>query len=875
MKHARFPRYLVTGLALVLLSHAPIWGGITESFESAEPSLRVIDQDCWYRLEEQSRTSAQAHGGNASEHVRVAAGPGTRVLVGQRVPAARVIEELAPELWIRSDRAGLQMMARVVLPRAIDPRTGRPVVAYVTGDTYQDVHTWRQLRIEKFSKRLAEQVRILRQKHKRLRIDPLEAYVDYLAVNVHPGQGVINVWFDDLAISGYAEAPATLISADGGSPQPANSRAELHPSTLPDLVRTQVPVRVQGSTVMARGRPFFARMIEHNGESFSWLHSLGFNVVKLAATPSAAELHEAATLGLWIVAPPPAGHTNTDAHGNVLAWDLGSHLAGLDVPAIREIAARLRTDARCPAIVGSGHRDFAALAFELDLLIHDRPALGSSFELAEQERWLRSRSQLTRNQQPFWVGIATEVAAEHAEQLELFGHTDSALVPQLEQIRLMAFQAIAAGARGLYFRSHSRLDGGDESARIRTAMLQSLNHELVVIEPWAAAGRDAGQVESSDPRVVAHLLQTDRARLLIALQHAAQQQFVVGPVAEKRHVSFFVNGIPITDQMYRFDQHRLEPLRAAGGNQSFACDDVGLVTLALLTQDPLAVNHLNRTLAQSREATARLRQDVAQFMLTETQGIVRQIDTTGNRVHQASQWLLEADQLLRRSDQLLTSGDSGGAYQFTSQANNHVRRVRQKYWEQAVIVFPSPISSPLCTTFSTLSTHYRLASRGARWGGNSLAAGQCEDLQHLLQSGWQQHRDANPRITAKVELSGADNHEGRTAMRLTASESQPGDAVEGWPLRIVTAPVSVRRGQMVRINGWARIPRAITGSFDGLMIFDSSAGPALAERIQHTRGWQEFTLYRAARRDGPLTVTFALTGLGEVWLDDISIAVAE
>ncbi|MDP6059925.1 MAG: hypothetical protein QGH33_13585, partial [Pirellulaceae bacterium] len=177
MKHARFPTHFLAGLALSLLWQTPIWGGITESFESAEPSLRVIDQDCWYRLEEQARTSVQVHGGNASEYVRIAAGPGTRVIIGQRVPAARVIEELAPELWIRSDRAGLQMMARVVLPRTVDPRTGRPIVAYVIGDIYQDVHSWRQLRIDGFSKRLADHVRILRQKHKRLRIDPQEAYV--------------------------------------------------------------------------------------------------------------------------------------------------------------------------------------------------------------------------------------------------------------------------------------------------------------------------------------------------------------------------------------------------------------------------------------------------------------------------------------------------------------------------------------------------------------------------------------------------------------------------------------------------------------------------------------------------------------------------
>ncbi len=876
MKHARLHHRLLIGLLLVLSWQGSLRAAISEPFESAEPTLQVIDQDAAFRLEEQARTSTHVHGGNAAEYVRLAAAPGTKVVLAQPIPAARVIDEFAPELWVRADRVGLQMVARVVLPRSVDPRTGRPVLAYVGGDLYQEADTWRQLRIDKFSKRLAEQVRILRQKNKDLRIDPLEAYVDYIGVNVHPGQGVINVWFDDLSIAGYAEAPPmTVAAADRQPAPPGGTPADLQASRLPDIVRTQVPVRVQGTTVMVGGRPFFARIIEHNGESFSWLQSLGFNAVKLAATPTAAELREADTLGLWLIAPPPPTGAEAVASDRVLAWDLGSRLSALDVPAVHQLAARLRANPRCPAIVGSGERDIAALAYELDVLLHDRPSLGTSAELAERAAWLTTRRRLARSQQPFWVGLATEIADEQVEQLALFGYADAAPLPQFEQLRLLAYQAIAAGARGLCYRSHSRLDQRDEAARIRTAMVRALNAELAAIVPWAAAGQPAGRVETSDPRVVAHVLKTDRARLLIAIQQAAQQQFVVGPVPDQRRVSFYLQGVPITDQVFRFERGQLEPLRAAGGNRSFSSEDVDLVTLALLTHDHLAVNHLNRELNNRREASARLQLEIAQAALSETQHVVRQIDAAGHRVHQATQWLLDAEQLLRRSEQLQTRGDPAGAYRFTSQANNRLRRVRQKYWEQAAMVFPSPISSPLCTTFATLPRHYELAARGAQWSGNVLAAGQCEDLNHLVQSGWHQYRESEPQIEAKVEFSGADTHGGRSALHLTARRTVSGEPVDGWPIRIVSAPVSARRGQLVRINGWAKVPEQVSGSQDGLMIYETSGGPALAERIPKTRGWQEFTLYRTADRDGPLTVTFALTGLGEAWLDDVTVALAD
>ena len=37
------------------------------------------------------------------------------------------------------------------------------------------------------------------------------------------------------------------------------------------------------------------------------------------------------------------------------------------------------------------------------------------------------------------------------------------------------------------------------------------------------------------------------------------------------------------------------------------------------------------------------------------------------------------------------------------------------------------------------------------------------------------------------------------------------------------------------------------------------------------QNWQEFTLYRIAPQPGQLTVTIALTGLGECWLDDVTV----
>jgi hypothetical protein len=79
----------------------------------------------------------------------------------------------------------------------------------------------------------------------------------------------------------------------------------------------------------------------------------------------------------------------------------------------------------------------------------------------------------------------------------------------------------------------------------------------------------------------------------------------------------------------------------------------------------------------------------------------------------------------------------------------------------------------------------------------------------------------------------------------------------------------------VRIHGFVKVPQTIVGSRDGVMVFDSLGGPSLAHRIRETGGWREVALYRAAPQDAQLTITFALSGIGEAWLDEVAVTLLE
>jgi hypothetical protein len=63
----------------------------------------------------------------------------------------------------------------------------------------------------------------------------------------------------------------------------------------------------------------------------------------------------------------------------------------------------------------------------------------------------------------------------------------------------------------------------------------------------------------------------------------------------------------------------------------------------------------------------------------------------------------------------------------------------------------------------------------------------------------------------------------------------------------------------------------LRGTYGSLLIYCNFAGSALAESVVHAPDWREFTLYRAIPHDGELSITFALAGIGEALIDDVSI----
>ena len=775
-------------------------------------------------------------------------------------------------MWVKSDRTGPQIMARVVLPRCVDPKTGAPMTALIHGNSYARAGTWQQLRIDDVPKAVAGAARMLRLETE-VAVDTREAYIDEVLLNIYGGPGTTNVWIDDLDVAGFVAAgPVTAVA----STPVGRGVAPKHEAPK---------IRMALTTLTIDDRAVFPRIIQYQGEPLSLIRSLGFNGIWLPSPPSAEILGEARKEDLWIVCPPPIENgaggrrrvASTAGYDRVLAWDLGRATSLEQVIQLRDLATELSNvdrDAGRPIVCApeAGTRTASRFA---DALIFGRDPLCGGLELTEYGTWLRERPRLARPGKAFWTTVQTEVPRPLLEQWTASGAAWSE-PPALdgEQIRLSAYTAIAAGSKGLLFKSTMRLDSTDAVNRVRAAALGLLNLELDLIRPWVSGGSYGGSVKSSDPEIAGAVLNTKRAWLVVPLWVGEGAQCVPGQAATQV-VSFVVPGVPEASSAYLLTPGGLQPVKHKRdlGGVRVTVENFALSSLILLTQDPLAISSLSKRVAAITPRAAELHRELTALKLRSveiTQGRMPNDPTTEQLIQQGRHYL-------QACDQALAARDYRSARMQAERASRPLRLVEKEGWRKAIASVGSPVVTPASACYSTLPWHWAWVNEvhGATSGPNLLAGGDFEDLQAMQAVGWRHFQCGDNTVYARTQLTEESRHGGRLGCRLSAVPSQPEEApavIETPPVWITTPSIPVPVGGLVRIRGWVRVPREITGSVDGLMVVDSLTGEPFAARFHHTTdAWQPFTLYRRAVTGGVMNVSFVLTGIGEAWIDDVSI----
>jgi len=362
-KHPLFSLATAFALALTLAITLPALAPVsmaqqTVTIQTENPTWQTLaDQvDCeiakgtWAQARFVDPNSQQEY-----EQIDFTAGSGNKLMLVKSVTPSYVIPELKAAVRIRSQRRGVQLHARVVLPHN-ELADGQTMTVILNGPVSKQQDRFETLAFSgnrSLHKLLQEQLWLLRSRYSR-EVTLRDAYIDQVWLNVYTGKGKSRVQIEKLSLEGVVEAGGiakkknvvdnSVVGKIGTAIE--NGSAVMQTSGAPGK---SLVVR-EGTVILANEKPFFARIVEHNGESFEYLKAIGFNTIELKANASAAELAEAKRVGVWLIVPPPAS-VGVEPIGyeydSVLAWSVGRELRGKHDSRIRQRIREIReTDMR-------------------------------------------------------------------------------------------------------------------------------------------------------------------------------------------------------------------------------------------------------------------------------------------------------------------------------------------------------------------------------------------------------------------------------------------------------------------------------------------------------------------------------------------------
>lgn len=891
----------LTAGAVWLTAGAAAAGGLELGFESGPVAWRLVDEPQRTRLVEHAISTESPHRGNGCELAIVEAAEAGAIELELPLEPAAVIEELQAALWVRATLPGARLAFRV---RLEDPTGRQPdgILVLVPGTTARDVDRWERLEVGDLPRQLARRLPALRLEHGS-DVSVERAAVTGLVLDAPATPGRHALAIDDVEVTGFV--PHTPLRSS--MVQDSLVRDHLvQPVSAESMAAADPPAGLARGVLEVAGLPFFPRSIDSCGEPFAFLAELGFNCVRLPAPATADQLAEARAAGVWVICPaPPIPDVDLREPESVpmlrnwdrvLAWDLGT---GLSEESIEDLAERGRRIRACDPrsgrpLIGSADSGLRAVSRHVDMLVARRTVLGTSLELIDWLEWLRERPRLARPGTPLVCTLGTELdpaAARQAAALAGVGGRGLAIDP--ESLALASFAAVASGARGILFTSSRRLDGDDAEARMRAAAVRETNLRLRILEPWAAAGRFAARATTSSPEVQAFVMEAARARIVLAWRCVQGSQVVARRYegadvpGEDTPLTILVPGVPEAHRAWEVAPGGLRPARQqrVTGGVSVTLDSFTTHGIVLLSGDPAVTGHVQelvRTLFPFELASARSLASLALGGAGDLLGRLPPQALSGPPPVAAVAMLTEAGRLAAAGEAVVAT-EPAAAVRSLHKAAAIAGQFERRIWENAVKAEGSIVANPLSGSDATLAEAWQfIAARTATAAtAELLAGGDMEQINTLSQGGWRHFARSAGDVQTSVEVIRSQPAAGQGCLRMLARPADPKAApvvVETPPVWITTPPLAVPAGKLISISAQVWVPEPITGSVDGLLVFDSLGGPALAERVGPSKGWRRLVLYRIVPPEAagdPVSVTFALSGLGEARIDDVSVTTLE
>ena len=884
---------------ILVLQRVSMGSGLIENFNgpgtvttvAPSPGLRVLEQ----RIGNIDTT------GHSCETIVLQTDRTTLGRILFSIPESAIIDEFLATIRLRCDQPSVRLACQIKLPSVQGP-DGQAVRIFLSGSPSTTSSRWQSLTVGNIPSVLRSQLPALRAQYgPQISLDG--ATISGLAVEIPLGIGRCNVSIDTVSVTGLITAAQPKKTATS----PPSMLLQQNIQSITKATTTENAGLVRG-VLEVDGKPFFPRAIEHRGEPFIKLAQLGFNCVQLYEPASTTLLAEAEQAGVWIICPPPTLPdvdltepeklpTFSDKWNRVLLWDMGRSLSSEDIPNLAEQVRRLRICDRREGrpIIASADSGLREISRHIDMLVAHRAVLGTSLELANYLTWLQQRPRLARPGTPLLATLATEIDSRTASQAALLSGTGSNGLPVDEESLLgAAFTAIAAGSRGILFSSNRSLSGTDPETVTRAAAVQAVNLELQTISAWGASGRFTADAETSDPEVRAMVIEASRSRIVLIWRSVQGGQIMArhyrGDIPrQEQPLNILIPGIPEAHRPWEITHSTLRPLqhRRVTGGVSMTLDNFHAAAVILISNDPAATAHIQELVRRNAPTAALLARAQAADAIARTSRLAAELPPKALGHFPVTEMIIEAQQEAQYAEAMIAQ-DPTNAVKKLERSRAIAGQLERLFWERGVTATGSMVASPLTTSPATLSDHWRMidALQTTKVGGNLLEGGHMEEINTLSSTGWRHFVRPTDQVKGSVELSGQSPADGQRSLRIftTAIDSEEAPVViETPPIWITTPPIYAAAGTLLEIVAQVRVPNPIEGSVDGLLVFDSYGGPALAERVNKTESWRRLVLYRivppaqessdesSIEPPPPLTVTFALTGLGEAQIDSVSI----
>lgn len=877
-RQSRFVRLVLVACLLQYLSSPGKAAEPTfrDEMDGTQPILRLLDTGGFSLVGQYIDRNPQGLSGGI-EVVQLEGPAGESAQLRFHLPSAPVITELQYAAMIRCNRPGVQIAARVVLPRSIDSKTGAPHEILLRGGNISRGLPSEKLVLDQLPKLLERQARVARLETTDS-IDEREAYVSDLVFLVPGGTGITDFGVDWIELYGILQNHKVDPSL-----QLATAEEELFEGPkFPALPAEQpVPTTAPATQRIVQNSPIH-RIIEWQGESFELLARLGFNTVWLPQEATAAQLEDAKKTGMMLVCPPPpaeifAVEGITEKWQPILAWDLGQLIARDDLQNVERLKALIDqhdpdparlTIMRCEQLSRNASRT-------TDAIVLGREVLGTDLTLQDYVTWIGQRQRIARPGTPIWATVESEFAPLRAQQAAILGGPikDVAFSASYEQLAAMTAAAMSVKCRNYVFTSESSLAANNSATLDRARNLELINMRLRLLTPWLATGKITGVGRSSEPGLSAMVFQAERSHLLIPINwsrnfRSQQSLYTEGPV------SFVVPGVAETTDVYLLTlagTKRLRHERTTGGLQVFV-ESLPADGMIMLTSDAQAFSQVSQYLRKISRRSSRLHRDAVAQRLNDVEKAAVDLTKEANGAQAVKSALSRARLSLAICDRDLKNGYVELAYARTCEVDKLVSQA--EYVLRNGEGINRGLVTPLEFHISTFNREQQLKSSVASSTGTSKLSCDFENLAGLLQAGWRHQQLPVAGVASAVRLCPDFPHQGSYCLELEASTSDPTvpvTVVPNAPVWIQSPAIDVRAGELIEITGFARVEEELIGTVDGLEIVDSLGGPGMTTRIKLAHNWQEFRILRGVPADGQLVVSVALTGLGRAQVDDLVV----